>query len=64
MTSVKVNRAIKAFERAVENRAFDGTIPHTSDDPEEQAELDAVHLALEHNYIKARAKLERLMENL
>lgn len=64
MPSAKVKRAIKAFEKAVEDRAFLGTIPLHCDDEEEQEMADAARLLIEHNYIKARAKLERLMENL
>lgn len=62
MLSRKAKRAVRAFEKAIEELAFDGSIPYHSDDDEEQAELDSVHLALEHNYVKARAKLERLLE--
>lgn len=64
MTSRKVRDAIRAFEKAVTDKAFEGTIPYTSDDPEEQEALENTHLAIEHNYVKARAKLERLMENV
>lgn len=52
MLSTKVVRAIAAFERAVENRAFIGTIH-----PDDQE-------VIEHNYVKARAALERLLENV
>lgn len=64
MASSKVTRAIKAFEKAVENRAFKGTIPLHCDDEEEQRLADDIRLKIEHNYVKARAKLERLMENV
>lgn len=64
MPSPKVKRAIAAFEKAVENRAFIGTIPLHCDDEEEQQQADAARLIIEHNYVKARAKLERLMENV
>lgn len=64
MPSPKVKRAIAAFEKAVEDRAFVGTIPLHCDDREEQARADYARAAIEHNYIKARAKLERLMENV
>lgn len=54
MTSLKVRRATAAFEKAVEDRAavfyFDRS----------RAEV----LVTEHNYVKARAKLERLLENV
>lgn len=64
MPSIKVKRAIAAFEKAVQDKALEGTYPYHSDDMEEQAELDAIHVAIEHNYVKARAKLERLLENV
>lgn len=64
MTSPKIKRAIAAFEKAVEDKAFQGSYPTYSDDYEEQAQLDAIHTAIEHNYVKARAKLERLMKNV
>lgn len=64
MPSNKVVRAICAFEIAVTDRAFLGTIPLHCDDPEEQELADATRLIIEHNYVKARAKLERLMENV
>lgn len=64
MPSTKVKRAIVAFERAVEDRAFKGSYPIYSDGPEEQIQLDAIHMTIEHNYVKARAKLERLLENV
>lgn len=63
MRKSAITRAINAFERAVEDKAMDGSIPYYSDDPQEQMELDAEHDAIKHNYIKARAKLERLLEN-
>ena len=64
MPSRKVKRAITAFERAVEDKVFLGTIPLYCDDREEQELADNERLAIEHNYVKARAKLERLMENV
>jgi len=64
MASSKVRRAINAFEQAVADRTFIGTIPLYFDDEEEQKEADATRLAIEHNYVKARAKLERLLENV
>lgn len=64
MPSQKVKRAIKAFEKAVEDRAFIGTIPLHCDDREEQARADYARVTILHNYIKARSKLERLMENV
>jgi hypothetical protein len=62
MPSSKVSRAIRAFEKAVEGRASLGMIPLYCDDKEEQAALDNARTIIEHNYVKARAKLERLME--
>lgn len=64
MPSAKVTRAIRAFEKAVEDKAFVGTIPLHSDDEEEQKEADIMRAVIQNNYIKARAKLERLMENV
>lgn len=64
MPSAKVIRAIHAFEKAVENKAFVGTIPLHCDDEEEQRIADCQRLIIQHNYIKARAKLERLLENV
>lgn len=64
MASSKIKSAINAFERAVEDRAFLGTIPVHCDDEEEQELADARRTIIEHNYVKARAKLERLMENV
>ena len=64
MPSTKVKRAIKAFEKAIEARALLGTIPLYCDDPEEQLQADFERMAIEHNYVKARAKLERLLENV
>jgi hypothetical protein len=64
MPSKRVKQAIAAFEQAVENRAFIGTIPLHCDDDEEQERADHERFAIEHNYVKARAKLERLMENV
>lgn len=63
MPSTKVTRAIRAFEKAVEDRAFVGTIPLHCDDEEEQLAADYQRLIIQHNYIKARTKLERLLEN-
>lgn len=64
MPSIKVTRAINAFESAVNDRAFIGTIPLHCDDREEQEHADSSRLIIEHNYVKARAKLERLLENV
>lgn len=61
--STKAKRAIRAFEEAVRDYADLGTIPLYCDDPEEQRSADSMRLAIEHNYVKARAKLERLLEN-
>lgn len=55
MPSSKVVRAIKAFENAVRERAYASL--NSKIDNEEW-------LIFEHNYVKARAKLERLMENV
>lgn len=64
MPSPNVRRAIKAFEKAVEDKVFLGTIPLFCDDREEQERANYERTAIEHNYVKARAKLERLMENV
>lgn len=56
MPSARVKRAIRAFENAVEDK----TLGNTDYALLNEAEL----LVVEHNYVKARAKLERLMENL
>lgn len=64
MPSTKVKRAIAAFEKAVEDRVFLGTIPLHCEDREEQELADFERTAIEHNYIKARARLERLLENV
>lgn len=64
MPSQKVRRAIRAFEKAVEDRVFLGALPLYCDDREEQERVDYERTAIEHNYVKARAKLERLLENV
>jgi len=63
MLSRKAKKAIIDFELAVEARAFKGTIPILCDDDEEQREADRARFTIEHNYVKARAKLERLLED-
>lgn len=65
MPSAKVKRAIRAFEKAIRDkcdREYMG--PYYSHDDLDRAGIDAINLVIEHNYVKARAKLERLMENL
>lgn len=53
MPSPRVKRAIKAFEKAVEDRT-------SFRQPFSPLEW----VTVEHNYVKARAKLERLLENV
>jgi hypothetical protein len=53
MVSTKTKQVIKTFEKAVEGRVellWCGPVDHK------------LQLAVEHNYVKARAKLERLLE--
>lgn len=59
---IAINRAINRFERAVERKTFDGTIPLYSDDMEEQAQLDAAHLYIKREYSMARTRLQSLLE--
>lgn len=56
MPNQKVKRIIAAFEKAVFERAY---LPHKI-----PIAWTDEQLAIEHNYIKARAKLERLLEEL
>lgn len=57
----KYTRAVDAFERAVEDKAFEGTIPVFSDDREEQQALDAAHKRIQTNYTRARNRLLALL---
>ncbi len=54
-------RAINRFAAAVEARAFEGSIPVLSDDPEEQIALDAAHAEIAREYELAEAALRRRM---
>lgn len=56
-----ITRAINRFEQAAEGKAFQGSIPVMSDDPEEQRLLDAHHAAIDRNYRRARKRLEDML---
>lgn len=60
MPSAKVTRAIRAFEEAVTAKA----LMYTTSRHEERAEGYSQRVIIEHNYVKARSALERLLENV
>lgn len=54
-TRQRITRVINRFERAVYNKAFEGTVPWD----EEEAVVE--HHRIEREYLKARQLLERLI---
>lgn len=62
MSKSVITRAVNRFERAVDAKAFEGTIPYHSDGVVEQEDLDAAHEAIRTEYAAARAALIRLLE--
>lgn len=59
---IGITRAINRFERAVERKAFEGTIPLNSEYSDEQAQLDATHLYIQREYKLAKARLWAMLE--
>lgn len=50
----KGRRRLNRYLRAAEAKAFEGTIPYTSDDPDEQDLLDATHDQIDRELERAR----------
>ncbi len=55
-------RRLARYERALEAKLFEGTIPVCSDDPEEQDQLDAAHESIAVEYNRARLLLLRHLD--
>jgi len=56
----KLAKAIAAFEKAVDEMAFIGTIPVYSDDPEEQVLITQARKRLKTNYTRTKNRLWKL----
>lgn len=55
-------RRLARYERALEAKLFEGTIPVLSDSPEEQEALDAAHESIALEYARARTLLLRHLD--
>jgi hypothetical protein len=60
--NIGIARAINRFERAVERKAFKGTIPYYSEDDNEQVQLDAAHRYINREYNMAKTRLRTMLE--
>jgi hypothetical protein len=59
---VKIEQAIDAFERAVNDAFEEGAIPLYSDDREEQRMINAARRRIRSNYTRARNRLLKMLE--
>ena len=60
---MKPEALVDAFEKAVEEFAFIGTIPGYSEDMEEQRAMDAERATLRRNRTRARNQLLKALES-
>jgi hypothetical protein len=60
--NIAIARAINRFERAVERKAFEGTIPYYSEDEHEQFQLDTAHRYINREYNMAKTRLRTMLE--
>lgn len=54
METPAIKRAINRYAAAVAEHAFEGGIPYTSCDPEEQEQLDAIHARIRSELKRSR----------
>jgi hypothetical protein len=59
---MNIEHMLDAFESAVYDKAFEGTIPAWSPDREEQKLIDAARRRIKTNYTKARNRLLKALE--
>ncbi len=58
----KAERLVAAFEDAVNDHVFLGTIPDFSPDPEEQQAIDRERRRIQTNYTRTRNRLIKALE--